>query len=136
MHLTGFPCVGLNGTSHCDPQSEHVALCISLGLSLNPRLLPPNFRLLPPKLLLLPPKLLCGLLFLKHSWHFTGFPSVGLNGTSHSCLHSEQIALCISLSSILFFLRILDISYLMLWFLEEIGVYRCLLWINVVVFHL
>lgn len=29
----------------------------------------------------------------------TSFPSVGLNGTSHSCLHSVQIALCFSLSS-------------------------------------
>src|SRR3989338_11708286 len=35
--------------------------------------------------------------FLKHVKQNTGFPSVGLKGTSHSCLHSEHTALCISL---------------------------------------
>src|SRR3989344_7165168 len=35
--------------------------------------------------------------FLKHVKQNTGLPSVGLKGTSHSCLHSEHTALCISL---------------------------------------
>ncbi len=31
LQYTGLPCVGLNGTSHSFPQSEHVVLKYSLG---------------------------------------------------------------------------------------------------------
>src|SRR3989338_5062071 len=37
---------------------------------------------------------------MKQSLQKTGLPSVGLNGTSHSAPHSEQVALCISLGPV------------------------------------
>ena len=41
---------------------------------------------------------LLSLRFEKHSLQYTGRPPLGLKGTSHSFLHSAQIALCITLS--------------------------------------
>lgn len=54
--------------------------------------------------------LLGGLRFRQHSRQYTGRPSIGLNGTSHSSPQSEQTALCMVRGSRLRFLQPNNVS--------------------------